>query len=713
MSSPLTPNTPVQSLSDVGPRRADRLLKLGIRTVLDLVYTLPFRYEDRRGVPSIGLLREGDSRGFVATVRSIRKKEIKKLRVPVIEAVLSDDSGVIKAVWFGQEYLLKVLTEGSTAFFFGKVEYSEFDRSVVVKSPVVEKIDPEAKGRKSFHVNRIVPVYREASGLTSSFFRKIIGETLLSLWGSAFEPLPAAVLSRHSFLPWIKMIVGLHFPADIPAGGSPDDLLSPLYPPRHRLIYEEFFLLEFLMFQERLESRSQGRTRSYQLSAEDRHVFESALPFSLTAAQRRAMDDVCLDFSREYPMNRLLLGDVGSGKTVIAAWALYLAFRSGFQGALMAPTEILARQHQKTLSGFLSPLGLMPALLTHSVKGAERKKIVEGVYDGTIPLVIGTQALIQEGLNFSNLGLVIVDEQHRFGVDQRRVLMGKGASPDTLLMTATPIPRSLAMSYYGDMDVSLLDEKPPGRVPVRTTIERGGERFWEKKIRPFLERGEQAFVVYPLIEESDQIEAKDARSNWEWLSARFAPLEIGFLTGRTPPEDRDEMMTRFRAGELLMLVSTTVIEVGVDIPNATAMVVENAERFGLAQLHQLRGRIGRGQLPGFFFLIPGEKASPEAISRLRILEESDDGFRVSEEDLRSRGPGEFLGTRQSGAPAFVCADLLRDFAWLEKARSDVQLFVEAGAAPSESHSQWSWEWTTLSDFVRSRYAGVDEWLGVR
>ncbi|MHB1758300.1 MAG: ATP-dependent DNA helicase RecG [Leptospirillum sp.] len=709
----LTPATPVSSLPDVGPRRGERLSKLGIRTVLDLLYTLPFRYEDRRGVPSIENLREGEPQGFLATVSSIRKKEIRKLRVPVIEAILSDGSGSIKAVWFGQEYILKALPESAHAFFFGRIEYSEFDRAIVLKSPVFEKVDPGQKGRKSFHVNRIVPVYRESLGLTSSFFRKLMGETLLSLWGSEFDPLPESIRKKYAFVSWLKMMVGLHFPADIPPGGSLESLLDPSYPPRMRLIYEEFFLLEFLMFQKKSDIRAQGRPNRYRIASADFAHFTASLPFHLTNAQKKVMGEISKDLENDYPMNRLLLGDVGSGKTVVAAWALYLAIKSGFQCALMAPTEILAKQHEKTLSHLFSPLGLSPSLLTNSVKGAERKAIVSGVHSGQISLLVGTQALIQESLNFSCLGLVVIDEQHRFGVDQRRTLMGKGAQPDTLLMTATPIPRSLALSYYGDMDLSVLDEKPPGRLPVKTRISRSDSDFWDRTVRPFLERGEQVFVVCPLIEESDVIEAKDASSHWEFLSTHFSPVEVGLLTGRTPAESRENMMSRFRSGKILMLVSTTVIEVGVDIPNATVMVVESAERFGLAQLHQLRGRVGRGALPGFFFLIPGEGASDEAIARLHVLEASDDGFFVAEEDLRSRGPGEFLGTRQSGAPAFICADLLRDFDTLQSVRMDVQSFLQEGEAQSTDHQKWVWAWTTVTDFIRSRYTGVEEWIQIR
>jgi len=709
----LTPASLVSSLPDVGPRRGERLSRLGIRTVLDLLYTLPFRYEDRRGVPSIGTLREGEQQGFLATVTSIRKKEIRKLRVPVIEAILSDGSGSLKAVWFGQEYILKSLSEGAHAFFFGRIEYSEFDRSIIVKSPVFEKVDLEKKGRKSFHINRIVPVYRESLGLTSSFFRKLLGETLLSLWKSDFDPLPETIRKKYGFESWIRMLVGLHFPASIPPGGSIESLLNPSYGPRKRLIYEEFFLLEFLMFQKRSDIRSQGRSNRYRISLEDRSVFSAALPFSLTNAQKKVMEEVACDLGNDYPMNRLLLGDVGSGKTVIAAWALYLAIKSGFQCALMAPTEILAKQHEKTLTRFFAPLGLVPSLLTNSVKGRDRKKIVSAIHSGEIALIIGTQSLIQDSLNFSSLGLVVIDEQHRFGVDQRRTLIGKGAQPDTLLMTATPIPRSLALSYYGDMDLSVLDEKPPGRLPVKTQISSPTTDFWDKTIRPFLDRGEQVFVVCPLIEESEAIEAKDANTHWEFLSSYFSTIEVGLLTGRTPYEDRVKIMDRFRNGEILMLVSTTVIEVGVDIPNATVMVVESPERFGLAQLHQLRGRVGRGALPAFFYLLPEKGVSGEAIARLQVLEASDDGFFVAEEDLRSRGPGEFLGTRQSGVPAFICADLLRDFDTLKSVRFDVKEFLEEGECQTMDHQRWVWEWTTVTDFIRSRYAGVEEWIGIR
>ncbi|MHB8543963.1 MAG: ATP-dependent DNA helicase RecG [Leptospirales bacterium] len=704
--------SPLSAVPEIGPKRLEKLSRMEIRTVLDLLYYFPFRYEDRRASRTISQFVPGISVGFKARVRSIRKKELRSLRVPLLEAVLEDGSGTVQAVWFGQEYLLKTLPEGSIAFFFGKPEVSDFDGRLSIRSPVIEKIDLERKNQKSFHVNRIVPVYHEEQGLGAAFFRKTIGTILASLWGADFDPIPSSVRSLSGLPDWFPSLVELHFPKDLPEAGNPDSLLDPRLPARRRFVFEELFFLEFLMGHKKREIQSVVRPSPYLLPEDSLSRFESILPFSLTLAQNRVLSEIFQDLSRPVPMNRLLLGDVGSGKTVVAAWGIFLACQSGFQSAFMAPTEILALQHFSSLSSLLDPLGIRIALMTQSVRGVERKKIMESVYNGNVDLVVGTHALIQDALSFRSLRFVVVDEQHKFGVEQRRSLIQKGGNPDVLVMTATPIPRSLALSYFGDLDLSILDERPLRRQPVKTAIVPfcSSEGFWDDCVMPAIKRGEQVFVVYPLIEEGKSDEIRDATSMHGFLSNRWSELRIELLTGRMSSGEKESIMQSFREGRVNLLVATTVIEVGVDVPNATVMVVENAERFGLAQLHQLRGRIGRGEKPGFCYLILGKGASSEALERLEILVRCDDGFLVSEEDLKTRGPGEFLGTRQSGLPTFRVANLVRDEELLLEARKRASAFLEHQAG---GHSLHTWEWTTLMNFIRNRFPGVEEWLLVR
>ena len=699
----------------IGPRRRTRLERRGILNILDLLYSFPFRYEDRRVRVTISDLREGTETGLLATVRSIRKKVVPKLKAPVIEAEIVDRTGEIPVVWFGQEYLLKQLSEGTQAFFFGKVEYSTFSRSLVLRSPVTERIDPEEGFRKSYHVGRIVPVYREEEGLSSAVFRKLVGDILRSLWGETFDPLPREIRREADLMDWFPAIVEMHFPKD--TDRPLEELMLPSYPPRSRLIFEEFFLLEYLMTVRRRSILSMGRAWTLPPGGDPSlGHFERGLPFSLTEAQKRACGEILEDLSSSHPMNRFLLGDVGSGKTLVAAFAILQAIRQGRQAAFLAPTEILAQQHARTLAQVFLAVrpeegkAVQPLLLSQAVRGMDRRRLLSALATGEQQLVVGTHALLEEGVPFHDLGMVVIDEQHKFGVAQRRALATKGQSPDVLVMTATPIPRSLALSYYGDLEISLIDELPPGRQPVAThVVKDAGESFWIKKILPALQRKEQVFVVYPLIEESETVDAKNAMDACATLSSLFPAHRVGLLTGRASGAEKESVMEQFRRGELDILVATTVIEVGVDVPNATIMVVENAERFGLAQLHQLRGRIGRGGLPGTFFLVPGPATGPEGQRRLRILEAYSDGFHVAEEDLRMRGPGEFMGGRQSGLPMFLLADLVRDTETLVQARTMASRFVEEAALREGA----AWEISRMEEFLRLRYRNVDQWLSIR
>ena len=711
MASPPFPRlkltAPLSSFPSIGPRRQARLERRGLSTVLDLLYCFPYRYEDRRIRLVVSELTEGAEQGFVATVRSIRKKIVPKIKAPIIEATVYDRSGEIPVVWFGQEYLLKHLPEGSQAFFFGKVEYSSYSRGLVLRSPVVEPIDPEQGLRRSYHIGRIVPVYREEAGLSTGVFRRIVGDVLRALWGEAFDPLPESVCREAHLMGWFPAIVEMHFPRETER--PMEELLLPGYPPRDRIVFEEFFLLEYLMMLRRQGVHHSGRMW---VPAEEGHdpvaAFERQAPFPLTGAQQRACREIARDFAQPHPMNRFLLGDVGSGKTLVAAFAMLQALRAGCQTAFLAPTEILAQQHCRTLAALLKEEP--PVLLSHSVKGLDRRRLLSGIAEGRHRVIVGTHAIIEEGVVFEKLGLVVIDEQHKFGVAQRKALWSKGPNPDILVMTATPIPRSLALSYYGDLEISLLDELPPGRQPVETRIvPKADESFWKKKVAPVLARSEQVFVVLPLVEESEKVDAKNAQDVHGYLSSIFPHVRVGLLTGRMAGEEKESVMEAFRTGEISILVATTVIEVGVDIPRASVMVVENAERFGLAQLHQLRGRIGRGGLPGTFYLVPGEGLGEDGRRRLRILEEYSDGFHVAEEDLRMRGPGEFMGVRQSGLPMFVVADLVRDAEVLFRARQLAASYVEGAAGRMEA----AWEQSGLEEFLRLRYREVDVWLSIR
>jgi ATP-dependent DNA helicase RecG len=682
--------------------------------VLDLLYTFPYRYEDRRVRSTISGLLEGREQGFVGTVRSIRKKTVPKLKAPIIEAVVEDRSGCIPVVWFGQEYLLKLLPEGTMAFFYGKVEYSGFSRSLVLMSPFSEPLDPDEGMKRSYHIGRIVPVYREEEGISSSVFRRMTGDVLKSLWGETFDPLPPEVRDQAGVMEWFRSIVEIHFPKE--TDQPMDSLLSPDSPPRRRFIFEEFFFLEYLMLNRREGVFRSGRSWgiAYDLLRIDE--FDRSLPFRMTSSQKRACRDILQDLSSEHPMNRFLLGDVGSGKTLVAAFAILQAMREGVQTALLAPTEILAQQHARTLRNLLTSLdtsgslGPEPVLLSQSVKGSERRTLLAGIARGDVPVVVGTQALLEESVPFDRLGLVVIDEQHKFGVAQRHALSTKGVNPDILVMTATPIPRSLALSYYGDLELSVLDELPPGRKPVATeVVKRPDEGFWKRKVLPRIRKSEQAFVVLPLIEESEKVEATSVMEAHARISQFFPNDKIAYLTGRMEGEEKNRIMDDFRKGEISILVATTVIEVGVDVPNATLMIVENAERFGLAQLHQLRGRIGRGTLPGTCYLIPGESVGEEGKKRLRILEEYPDGFRVAEEDLRMRGPGEFTGVRQSGLPMFSVADLVRDVEVLTLSRRIAENFVSSVSGSPEA----VWALAGLEEFIRFRYRDVGSWISTR
>jgi ATP-dependent DNA helicase RecG len=577
--------------------------------------------------------------------------------------LLGDGSGFLTAVWFNQAYLERVFKRGQRLIVHGKVgRYGGGPLQLQVKDyEIAEEGEDE-----TLHTGRLVPVYRLTQGLTQRPLRVLVKRLLDGYAHLVPEPLPEALRVRHGLLGISAALRAGHFPQT----GDEHDAA------RRRLVFDDFFLLQLGLA---IRRQRQGRQRGLSMKPEGtlaRRLLQ-ALPFSLTSAQERVWREIRTDMAEPYPMNRLIQGDVGSGKTVVAGLAVLTAIEAGYQTAFMAPTEILAEQHRLTLGGLLRPLGVDVALLTNAVKGKARADLLAAAASGEIGCVVGTHALVQEGVRFKKLGLVVVDEQHRFGVAQRATLRGKGESPDVLVMTATPIPRTLALTLYGDLDVSVIDELPPGRKPVVTVARPEGKR---RAIYDFLREqvvaGRQVYVVCPLVEESEVTDLRAATEMAERLQqVVFPELRVGLLHGRMGGTDKERVMRELKEGGIQILVSTTVIEVGIDVPNASVMLIEHAERFGLSQLHQLRGRVGRGPWKSYCILLTGAR-SEDARRRITAMTATHDGFRIAEVDLTLRGPGDFFGTRQSGLPEFRVADLLRDAAVLEEARRDAIALVQ-------------------------------------
>jgi len=670
---PATPThplaTPLRFLKGVGPQRAKLLTALGLDTVEDALYYLPTRHEDRSRLTPLGHLKPDDVTTVAGTIRAISPPPRGRPRVP-LSVLLSDGTGYLTCVWFGQAYLERVFQRGQRLIVHGKAQrYRSGPLQMNVKDyEIVEDETGEAAADPSdetLHTGRLVPIYGLTRGLTARPMRRLMKSLVDAHVGELEDPLPDPLRARHRLPPLAEALRAGHFPT------AESDYAAA----RRRLVYDEFLLLQLGLA---IRRQRQGRRPGLALNppgALARRLL-GRLPFALTAAQERVWREIRLDMAEPYPMNRLLQGDVGSGKTVVAALGILTAIESGYQAALMAPTEILAEQHLMTLSQLLEPLDVEVALLTNAVKGKARERVLAGVAGGEIGCVVGTHALVQERVTFHRLGLAVVDEQHRFGVHQRATLKRKGESPDVLVMTATPIPRTLALTLYGDLEVSVIDELPPGRKPVLTRARAGSARG---KIYRFLREqvgeGRQVYVVCPLVEESEAMDLQAATEMAERLQREIFPdLSIGLLHGRMAFAEKDRVMREFKAGTIHLLVSTTVIEVGIDVPNASVMLIEHAERFGLSQLHQLRGRVGRGPWKSYCILLSGA-SSEDAKRRLEAMTATSDGFKIAEADLSLRGPGDFFGTRQSGLPEFRVADLLRDAAALEAARRDAVALI--------------------------------------
>jgi ATP-dependent DNA helicase RecG len=650
----------------------------GLSTVEDILYHLPFRYEDRRQLKKIGTAVVGQEESFIGELILLQSRFVPRRRMQMMSATLRDDTGLLDLVWYrAPSFLVKGLAKGQTLLVHGKVERGLQSRQRIVH-PDFEVIEAGEEGA----LKRVLPVYLRPGGLPLSFMRKLATQTLAEYGSQLPNRLPAEVALRQRLLDIPAALAQLHQPAldaDVAA-------LNEAASPAHRsIVFEELFFLQ-LGLGRRKQTRRQSAAVELSLSSNRLPTrMREILPFKLTGAQERVLGEIESDLASDHPMQRLVQGDVGSGKTMVAWLASLRVIEQGYQALWMAPTEMLAEQHYRNLQKFAAALGVSGALLTASTPARERKVLLQRIADGAIQFVVGTHALIQQDVRVPRMGLGVIDEQHRFGVMQRlslRRLVGDDATarePHMLLMSATPIPRSLAMVLYGDMEVSYVDEMPPGRTPIRTKVfaERERKQLYSMVLEE-LKRGHQAFVVLPLVEASEQLqEVRDATQMAEKMrQTMFKDFGVGLAHGRMKTEERDLVMKNFRDGHLGILVATTVIEVGIDIPNATVIVVEHADRFGLSQLHQLRGRVGRGSAPGFCFLVNHGAGSANAAERLRVMEKESDGFKIAEADLKLRGPGELLGTRQSGLADFRLANLTRDARLLIEARKEALAWLE-------------------------------------
>lgn len=665
--------TPVKYVKGVGPVRAAILEAKGISTVEDLLAYPPFRYEDRSNTKAISQLAPGEMATVVADVRTARLAGFQRRSLGLFEASFTDSSrAVLLGKWFHGGYLVDVIAPGQRIALYGKVEFDSYTGQIAMLHPEFEILPAaDEEGEAALHTGRVVPIYEAAGKITARVFRRIVHRVLEAL-DPLDDPLPGEIRRRLKLPDRWTAIRELHFP---PQEADLRVLNAFRSPSQRRLIFEEFFWLQCGLILKRNKARGEAGI-SFELSSRAREKIKQMLPFRPTPAQKRVLAEIAKDMAAAHPMNRLLQGDVGSGKTLVAAEAAIIAIENGYQAAVLAPTEILATQHYLYLKDLFAGLGYLVILLTGSASARDKTRLKKLAAEGAAHVVAGTHALLEQDVEFKKLGLAIVDEQHRFGVMQRLRLMQKGVHPDVLVMTATPIPRTLALTLYGDLDVSVLDELPPGRKPIVTRqVEADQVELVYSFLKKQTDAGRQAYVVYPVIEESEKQALKAAQKMHRHLSEEVFPnTPVGLLHGRLAAGEKEAVMEAFKRGEVKILVSTTVVEVGVDVPNATVMVIEQAERFGLAQLHQLRGRVGRGGAQSYCILVT-EKLNEAAQERIRTMVDSTDGFHIAEMDLRLRGPGEFFGTRQSGLPTLRIANLLRDNDVLEAARREALSFV--------------------------------------
>jgi ATP-dependent DNA helicase RecG len=682
-------NTPLMYVKGVGPARAAMLEAKGLVVVEDLLTYAPFRYEDRRNVKAIRNLAPGEMATVIAEVRTAKVQGFHRKNLGLFQATFTDASGsTLVGKWFRGAYLADILAPGQRVALYGKIEFDSYSGNLAMMHPDYEILADEEEGDSSLHTGRIVPVYEAAGKVNTRVLRMLTNRILETLRGQGEDPVPPSIRQSMKLPDRWQAIRELHFP-------GPDADLRLLNsfrsPSQFRLIFEEFFWMECGLELKRAKARMDPGI-PFALTERVRDQIKTMLPFKPTGAQKRVLGEIAKDMQQPHPMYRLLQGDVGSGKTLVAAESAIIAIENGYQVAVLAPTEILATQHFFYFKRLFQKLGYVVILMTGSVTARDKVQLKKILAAGLAHIVVGTHAILEPDVQFKKLGLAIVDEQHRFGVEQRQALLEKGPlakaagakplHPDVLVMTATPIPRTLALTVYGDLDVSVIDELPPGRKPIETrhVADDAVEQVYSF-MRQQIDLGRQAYVVYPVIEESETLAMKAAQKMHEHLSAIVFPgVPVGLLHGKLPQAEKEAAMEKFQKGQTKILVSTTVIEVGVDVPNATVMVIEQAERFGLAQLHQLRGRVGRGGEQSYCILVTG-KLSDTGRERIRTLVESNDGFYIAEMDMKLRGPGEFFGTKQSGLPALRIGSIIRDSEVLTVARNEAAAFV--AKPPSE------------------------------
>ena len=673
----------LQYLKGVGPRRAADLQRAGLATVEDLLYRFPTRYEDRGHFQTIATLKPGVIASVSAEVISSGIRPTRRPRFKIFEMLLRDETGSLRAVWFNQPFLKDVFHPHQRVILYGKLELTS--HGLQMQGPQYEILGDIDAGAgdgdaardaaeddelpATVHTGRVVPVYEKTGQLTAKMQRTLVHQALQAMPAVLPDPLPPAVRARQQLIERRDALEQVHFPG---ADASIAELNAFRSPAHRRLIFEEFFLFQLGIVLRRRRADTERKGRAVVVTDEIREAVRRILPFKLTGDQKTVIREIVTDMKRPQPMNRLLQGDVGSGKTIVALMAALVAMENGLQVAFMAPTEILAEQHFFNIRRLLEQARFRITLLTGGTPARKRREALAELAGGSLHMVIGTHALVQEDVAFRELGLAIIDEQHRFGVLQRATLRAKGLHPDVLVMTATPIPRTLALTTYGDLDVSIMREMPPGRQPIATTARPESRRdeiyaFVRKEV----EQGRQAYIIYPLVEESEKVELKAATEMADHLAQDVFPeFRLALLHGRLKQDAKDRVMGAFVRGEFDILVSTTVVEVGVDVPNATVMVVEHAERFGLSQLHQLRGRVGRGAHKSYCVLLYQYPITDQGKERLKALTDTTDGFEIAERDLQLRGPGDFFGTRQSGMPTLRVGDLLRDHALMEEARRE-------------------------------------------
>ena len=669
-----TPDTPLEALAGIGPKKAQAFQKLGVATLRDLAGLYPRRYEDRTQFRTIAAAQPGEAVCIRAAVAAEPRAQYVRSGLTLVKVRIADDTGALDVTYFNQPYRKNSLHAGEEYIFYGKVEANGFRKTLT--NPVCEQA-----ARCGSVTNCFYPIYPLTTGVTQNDVRKAMLPALHACIGQLQDVIPADIARTYHLAQQDYALQNIHQPADAQA----------LTLARKRLVFEELFVLSTAMARIRSQRRAEGGIR---MQSADLETFYATLPFSPTGAQRRAVAAAVQDMISGVPMSRLVQGDVGSGKTLVAAACIWFAHENDCQSAFMAPTEILAEQHLQTIQAFLQGMEVRCELLTGIVKGKQRKAVLEGLADGSVDILVGTHAVIEETVQFCRLGLAVVDEQHRFGVAQRAKLWAKSSNPPHILvMTATPIPRTLAMTIYGDLDVSVIDELPPGRKPI-VTLHKYDNQLTSlyQGIRKQIQQGRQAYIVFPVIKESEKKDLKDLESGFEALKEVFPDLRLSRVHGKMKSKEKEEEMRRFVSGETQILVATTVIEVGVNVPNASVMVILDAQRFGLSQLHQLRGRVGRGAKQSFCILVTKYELSRETRKRIDIMCETNDGFEIAEADLKLRGPGDLEGTQQSGmAFDLKIADIARDGQLVQMAREQAQKIIDADPTCDRPEYTMLWE----------------------